>query len=794
MSATIINGDCLEQLKKLPARSVDCFICDLPYGQLSKSVIQVDITYRGGKIENKTASACPWDVKLDLSALWTEIKRLCKDDHTPVLMFCNTKFGFELYNSNPDWFRYDLVWNKERGVSFLLANKQPMKSHEMIYLFSKKGAYYKRVDIKGEFTKWKEHNHSAKTRIVETASGRNIAKANDGTTRCPLSVITVRKPNTLGHPTEKPLELYTWLLERYCIPGGHVVDPTAGSFNSIIAAKQLGLHGIGIEKDIKFFNKAIQKIINYKIPIIESNQPVNESEHVEKVLNYIKEHLTPKSAERHKYGEVFTPMKLVNEMLDTLPSEVWKNKNLKWLDPANGMGNYPIAVFLRLFYGYTTKEGKYMDITNRGAGEAGVDYNPGLTKVIPNEDLRRKHIVRDMLYMVELNSKNNAIAKNLFNKLAPGIEPNIIQMHRTNGFLADVEMKFPNGIVGEFDIVMGNPPYQSGAVKSVGTSVTRRMRKETGLTTDLNKNLWIPFTKKAINILNKSGYLLFIHPIGWFKPDGLKPQVELHNLMLSKQILKLRIYKNSQAGKLFGGFGAISMAYYLLENNNVSKATDITNILDKQETVLLSEKSVIILAYNSILSKIIHKGRILNNTDDFKQKALTKKDCNDDGKYKNIQKIAEDGNIIIIKSDKKMEYLETPKIYIDGINYPRFYYDKNGEYGIIDQNQFYIIGNNLNKQSDYFKTNLSALLLKYIKYRQDFIEPRYYPDVRTLPIEKITDETLADYFGFTKEERDAINATEYPQREYKFKEITCAQLKGEKAIIESNEPVNELQY
>ena len=127
-----------------------------------------------------------------------------------------------------------------------------------------------------------------------------------------------------------------------------------------------------------------------------------------------------------------------------------------------------------------------------------------------------------------------------------------------------------------------------------------------------------------------------------------------------------------------------------------------------------------------------------------------------------------------------MEYLDQPKIYIDGINYPRFYYDKEGKYGVIDQNQFYIIGKNLNKQSDYFKTKLSALLLKYIKYRQDFIEPRYYPDVRTLPLEKITDETLATYFGFTKEECAAINATEYPKREYKFKEITCAELKGEK--------------
>ena len=51
---------------------------------------------------------------------------------------------------------------------------------------------------------------------------------------------------------------------------------------------------------------------------------------------------------KKQFGEVFTPMVLINEMLEQLPSEVWKNKNLKWLDPATGMGNFPIAVYLRL--------------------------------------------------------------------------------------------------------------------------------------------------------------------------------------------------------------------------------------------------------------------------------------------------------------------------------------------------------------------------------------------------------------------------------------------------------------
>lgn len=229
MSATLILGDCLEKMKSLPDKSVDCFICDLPYGQLATPKIG------GGQNIRLPKEHCSWDVKLNLKDFWTEVKRLCKSKDTPVLMFCNTRFGVELINSNPEWFRYDLVWNKERGVSFLLANKMPMKSHEMIYVFSKTGSYYKRVDEKA-------------------------TKGEDGT-RCSLSVLNINNKMCKGqHPTEKPKELYEWLLKRYCPADGTVLDPTAGSFNSVMVAKTLGLKGIGIEKDRAFFYKAVSKV------------------------------------------------------------------------------------------------------------------------------------------------------------------------------------------------------------------------------------------------------------------------------------------------------------------------------------------------------------------------------------------------------------------------------------------------------------------------------------------------------------------------------------------------------
>ena len=256
--ATYLKGDCLEVMKGLTDKSIDCFICDLPYGCLSAKTMKFERTGNwAGFPSLKTVKDCAWDVKIDLVEFWKQVKRLARNDNTPVLMFCTTKFGAELIASNPDWFRYDLVWNKMRGVSFLLSNKMPMRSHESIYVFSKKGAYYNRVDTKGKPYFKKSKNHTNEQYGVERVEGDNKG------TRCALSVINMY--GTAGHkggvhPTAKPCELYTWLIERYCPADGTILDPTAGSFNSVKSAVELNRKAIGIEKNAEFFWKAVAKL------------------------------------------------------------------------------------------------------------------------------------------------------------------------------------------------------------------------------------------------------------------------------------------------------------------------------------------------------------------------------------------------------------------------------------------------------------------------------------------------------------------------------------------------------
>lgn len=242
----LIHGDCLEVMKGLPDKSVDLFICDLPYGCLSNKPAETEV---GG---------CAWDIPIDLDQFWIQVKRLCKDDHTPVLMFCNTKFGFECIRTNPDWFRYDLVWEKTNAVGFLAANKMPLRAHEMIYVFSKKGSYYYRKDIEGDFPPG--GGGRSNSNVYPSLNGIPNLKTTKEGVRCVKSVITIANKKGKGnHPTQKPLELYKFLIERYSKDGDTVLDPTAGSFASGDASRQLGRKYIGIEMKKEYYDKAVAK-------------------------------------------------------------------------------------------------------------------------------------------------------------------------------------------------------------------------------------------------------------------------------------------------------------------------------------------------------------------------------------------------------------------------------------------------------------------------------------------------------------------------------------------------------
>lgn len=224
---TLHHGDCLEVLRTIPDKSIDLLICDLPFGVLTPKKNNGLNPKNYGK---SRISACPWDKKIDLEPFWEQVRRIRRTDNSPCLHFSTHHFAYELIESNKKEFRYDLVWDKGKAVSFLSANKMPMRRHELVLVFSKAGAFYIRPPP---------------------------------TERCPHSVITECGTGTSRrgqHPTEKPSSVYEWLIKKFCPEGGTVLDPTAGSFNSVFTAFALGRSGIGIEKEEKFYKKAEERL------------------------------------------------------------------------------------------------------------------------------------------------------------------------------------------------------------------------------------------------------------------------------------------------------------------------------------------------------------------------------------------------------------------------------------------------------------------------------------------------------------------------------------------------------
>ena len=145
----LIHGDCLLELKKIKDKSIDFVYCDLPYNQ----------------------TACKWDKKIDHHALWIELKRIAKSDRTPFFFSCTTKFGFELFNSAPKgYFRWDLVWEKNRAAGFLNAYRLPMRKHEMVYCFAKKTPEY---DVSSHLTGEEVEKKNDSKWLNETGGKRN---------------------------------------------------------------------------------------------------------------------------------------------------------------------------------------------------------------------------------------------------------------------------------------------------------------------------------------------------------------------------------------------------------------------------------------------------------------------------------------------------------------------------------------------------------------------------------------------------------------------------------------------
>ncbi len=236
----IYNDDCFNILPNIEENKIDLFILDLPYANK--------------KFGN--CSACDWDTPIDLEKMWIQIKRIMKPN-TIIVFLCNTKFGYNLINSNPKWFKYDLVWEKSRKVGFLSANKQPLRQHENIYIFKKQQGVYNPQKTEG-----KPYSNGGihKDNLYGEKNTEKLFNKKGITERHPTSILKFNNPTKSIHKTQKPVELIEWLIKSYSNEGDLVMDFTMGSGTTGVACKNTNRNFIGIERDAEIFEGAKKRL------------------------------------------------------------------------------------------------------------------------------------------------------------------------------------------------------------------------------------------------------------------------------------------------------------------------------------------------------------------------------------------------------------------------------------------------------------------------------------------------------------------------------------------------------
>ena len=246
----IYNEDCLEGMKRIPDKSIDMILCDLPYG----------------------ITACKWDTIIPFEPMWEQLHRIIKPNGAMVL-FGSEPFSSALRMSNIKHFKYDWIWEKTRTVGFLNAKNAPLKRHEIISVFSlgtTANCSKNRMEYNPQGLIEINKKRRSVSQIGDTVVGSRPSRSKDYVakyTGYPDTVLRFSNEAKQEHPTQKPIALLEYLIKTYTNEGEMVLDFTMGSGSTAIACINTGRNFIGFELDKHYCdiaNERIQKALAEK--------------------------------------------------------------------------------------------------------------------------------------------------------------------------------------------------------------------------------------------------------------------------------------------------------------------------------------------------------------------------------------------------------------------------------------------------------------------------------------------------------------------------------------------------
>lgn len=244
MKTELWMGDCLELMKNIPDGSVDMILCDLPYG----------------------TTACKWDTIIPFDAMWEQYERVIAGNGA-IVLFGSQPFTSVLVSSNIKLFKCSWIWEKTRPSNFFAAKFVPLNNTEDVLVFSKGGTnngtknpmkYYpqgtKSID------RHAKNNNTGGKIGAEHKTTLNKKDYHQTVTGYPHKTIKFDNDINTVHPTQKPVALCDYLVKTYTKEGETILDNCMGSGTTGVACVNTNRNFIGIEKDEKYFNIAVERI------------------------------------------------------------------------------------------------------------------------------------------------------------------------------------------------------------------------------------------------------------------------------------------------------------------------------------------------------------------------------------------------------------------------------------------------------------------------------------------------------------------------------------------------------
>ena len=229
----LIHGDCLEEMKKIPNKSIDMILCDLPYG----------------------TTKCKWDVVIPFDELWGQYNRIIKDNGA-ITLFGSQPFTSKLICSNIDNYKYDWIWDKKKAPNFRGVKYQPLIPYEIISVFNT--TKYNPQMTEGKMRKKGGHPSKYEEQAISKGTKPKINNL-----YYPKAILEFSKANNKEsglHPTQKPIALLEYLIKTYTNEGEIVLDNCMGSGSTGVACVNTNRDFIGIELEEKYFNIAKERI------------------------------------------------------------------------------------------------------------------------------------------------------------------------------------------------------------------------------------------------------------------------------------------------------------------------------------------------------------------------------------------------------------------------------------------------------------------------------------------------------------------------------------------------------